>query len=43
VATTNETATFGEIITVKGTVFKDRDFGAGYKYAVIIENASIQR
>jgi len=43
VATSDEVPALGEIITVKGTVFKDKDFGAGYKYAVIMEKASIQR
>jgi hypothetical protein len=43
VATSDELPTLGEVITVKGTVYKDKDFGAGYKYAVIMEKASIQR
>jgi hypothetical protein len=43
VATSDESPSLGDVITVKGTVFKDKDFGAGYKYAVIIEKASIQR
>lgn len=43
VATSDEIPSVGDVITVKGTVFKDKDFGAGYKYAVIMEKASIQR
>ena len=43
VATSDEIASLGDVITVKGTVFKDKDFGAGYKYSVIMEKASIQR
>jgi hypothetical protein len=43
VATSDESASLGDIITVKGTVFKDKDFGSGYKYSVIMEKASIQR
>ena len=31
----------GETIVVKGIVTLDKDFGAGYKYEVIIENASV--
>jgi hypothetical protein len=43
VATSDESPSLGDVITVKGTVFKDKDFGSGYKYAVIMEKASIQR
>jgi hypothetical protein len=43
VATSDEIPSIGDVITVKGTVFKDKDFGAGYKYAVIMEKAGIQR
>ncbi len=43
VVTSDEIPSAGDVITVKGTVFKDKDFGSGYKYAVIIEKASIQR
>jgi len=31
----------GETIVVKGVVILDKDFGAGYKYDVIIENATL--
>ncbi len=40
VLTTQELPELGEIITFSGTLHADRDFGAGYKYAVIIEDAS---
>jgi hypothetical protein len=43
VATSQELPTVGDVITIKGTVFKDKDFGSGYKYAVIMEKAGIQR
>jgi hypothetical protein len=43
VATSTEAPSVGDVITVKGTVYKDKDFGAGYKYTVIMEKASIQR
>jgi len=43
VATTDDLPAVNDIITVKGTVYKDKDFGAGYKYAVIMEQASVQR
>ncbi len=42
VVTTEDTAEIGDVVTVKGTVFKDKDFGSGYKYSVILEKASIQ-
>jgi hypothetical protein len=42
VATSDTVPSVGDVITVKGTVFKDKDFGSGYKYTVIIEKASIQ-
>jgi len=29
----------GEVVLVNGTFFKDKDFGGGYKYEVIIEDA----
>lgn len=41
--TTQDTAKPGDIVTVKGTLSKDRDFGSGYKYAVIVEDASIKK
>ncbi len=31
----------GDVITVSGTVYTDKDFGAGYKYNVIVEEAII--
>jgi hypothetical protein len=33
----------GEVITISGTLAKDRDFGAGYLYKVILENASFKK
>lgn len=33
----------GDVITAAGTLLKDKDFGSGYKYAVIIENAKISK
>ena len=40
--TTAVEAKLGAVVTVKGVVRTDRDFGAGYAYKVIIEEASIQ-
>lgn len=39
--TTDQTAVAGDTILVQGTLRKDKDFGAGYQYNVIIEDAKI--
>lgn len=39
--TTDGTAAVGDVITVRGTLTADKDFGFGYKYALIIEDAAI--
>lgn len=36
-------ADVGDVVTITGTLIKDRDFGSGYKYAVIIENTKITK
>jgi hypothetical protein len=41
VATSTETATVGEVITVEGKLAADKDFGAGYSYAAIVEGAKV--
>jgi hypothetical protein len=38
-----DTADVGNIVTITGTLIKDRDFGAGYKYPVIIEDAKVSK
>ena len=43
VVTMQELPAVGDVVTVNGTVSTNKDFGAGYKYNVIIEKASIQR
>ncbi|HEY5975426.1 MAG TPA: DNA-binding protein [Geobacteraceae bacterium] len=42
VVTTTVMPTLGDIVTVSGNLHKDRDFGGGYKYEVIIEDATFQ-
>jgi hypothetical protein len=42
VTTAMDAAAVGDTVTVKGTIYKDKDFGAGYKYDVIMEEATIQ-
>lgn len=41
VVTTGETVEVNTIITVEGILAAEKDFGAGYKYAAIVEDASI--
>jgi len=36
-------ADVGDVVTITGTLIKDRDFGSGYKYAVIIEDTKITK
>lgn len=43
VCTSSQMAEVGEVVTVRGTLKKDKDFGAGYKYAVIIEEAKFSK
>ena len=40
--TTLSGAKIGDIVTVNGTVRVDKDFGAGYNYKVLIDEASLQ-
>jgi hypothetical protein len=42
VTTTNQ-AKIGDIVLVKGVVRLDKDFGAGYLYKVVIEDATLQQ
>lgn len=41
--TTQAQARAGDVVTVKGTVRNDKDFGAGYSYKVLIEDATLQK
>jgi hypothetical protein len=41
-ATTTAQAKIGDVVTVKGVVRTDKDFGAGYAYKVLIEDATLQ-
>lgn len=41
--TTSEVVKQGDTVTVKGTLAAEKDFGAGYKYPVIIEKAKVVR
>ncbi len=43
VTTTADVAAVGDVVSARGTIYKDKDFGAGYKYDVIMEESTIQR
>lgn len=40
--TTTENIPLGEVVTLEGTVAINKDFGAGYKYNVIVEGATVK-
>ncbi|MDH3628616.1 MAG: nucleotide-binding protein [Acidobacteriota bacterium] len=40
--TTSDATAVGEIVSVQGTVAVDKNFGAGYRYAVIVEEATVK-
>ncbi|MHB1013032.1 MAG: hypothetical protein ACYC37_09050 [Desulfobacteria bacterium] len=40
VVTTQDVPKVGDVVTAKGTLHKDKDFGAGYKYRAIVEEAT---
>ena len=42
-ATTNDQVKVGDVVLLKGVVRKDKDFGAGYVYKVLIEDAALQK
>ena len=41
VVTSNQTASVGDTVTISGVVVINRDFGSGYAYPLLIEEASI--
>lgn len=41
--TTNDVVAVGDVVTVSGTVRIDKDFGAGYRYPVIVEEAKVTK
>jgi hypothetical protein len=43
IVTTASDAKVGDIVTVKGVVRTDKDFGSGYDYKVLIEEATLQQ
>jgi len=43
VVTSKDSPEIGDVVTVSGTLTKDKDFGSGYKYNVIIEKGSVKK
>ncbi len=41
--TTQETVAKGDVVLVRGVVAIDRDFGSGYTYAVLVEDAKVTK
>jgi len=41
--TTSDTAVVGDVVVISGVVHVDKDFGAGYRYPVIIEEAKVAK
>jgi len=41
IVTSKQSARVGDMVTITGVVAVNRDFGSGYKYPLLIENASI--
>ncbi len=41
--TTQDVATVGSEVLVEGTVHADKDFGSGYKFAAIVEDAKVSK
>ncbi|MGE5189770.1 MAG: hypothetical protein ACM3NF_06905 [Gemmatimonadota bacterium] len=43
VVTTQDSPEVGDVVTARGVLAKDKDFGAGYVYAVIVEEATVKK
>ncbi len=43
IVTSTEQVKVGDVVTAKGVLRTDRDFGAGYKYKAIVEDATLQK
>jgi hypothetical protein len=41
--TTKDQTKVGDVVTAKGVVHLDKDFGAGYTYKVLVEDAALQK
>jgi len=41
--TTQDAAKVGDVVTLKGVLRTNKDFGAGYVYKVIVEEGKLQK
>ena len=41
--TTSDVVKVGDVVTVRGTLRLDKDFGAGYVYPIIVEDAKVEK
>jgi len=41
--TTKDQARIGDVVVAKGVVHTDRDFGSGYSYKVLVEDATLRK
>lgn len=41
VVTTTEEVSGPKIVTIEGTLAAEKDFGAGYKYTIIVEDSTV--
>lgn len=41
--TTKDTVAIGDVVTIRGTLRLNKDFGSGYSYPVIVEDAKLQK
>jgi len=42
VVTSQDEPKVGDVVTARGTLYKDKDFGAGYQYQVIVEEGTFK-
>ncbi|MBC7964147.1 MAG: DNA-binding protein, partial [Steroidobacteraceae bacterium] len=43
VCTSKDMVEVGDVVTMSGVLAKDKDFGGGYKYAAIVEDATFKK
>lgn len=43
VVTSQDSPAVGDVVTATGVLARDKDFGSGYRYAVILEEASVKK
>ncbi|MBI5741852.1 MAG: DNA-binding protein [Nitrospirae bacterium] len=41
--TSQDVVAVGDVVTAKGTLYTNKDFGSGYKFAVIVEEAGVKK